>query len=83
MNYTLTRHAAHVLHERAIAVEWLERALRDPQRVESDAEDKRLEHRLVRIAEHGHRVLRVVVNKSVRPEKVITVYFDRAMRGKL
>ncbi|HOW96738.1 MAG TPA: DUF4258 domain-containing protein [Kiritimatiellia bacterium] len=83
MRYRLSRHAAHVLHERGIAEEWLERVLREPQKVEPDEEDRALEHRLACIPEHGHRVLRVVVNKSVRPEKVVTVYFDRAMKGKL
>ena len=36
-----------------------------------------------RFPEHGDRVLRVVVNTSVVPERVVSVYFDRAMKGKL
>jgi hypothetical protein len=42
-----------------------------------------LEHHLGRITEHGNRVLRVVVNKTVRPARVVTLYFDRTMRNKL
>lgn len=83
MKYSLTQHAQDVLAEREIAVVWVERTLEYPQRVESDDDDPELEHRLARITEHGNRVLRVVVNKTVRPALVVTVYFDRAMRNKL
>lgn len=83
MKYTLTKHAKDVLEEREIPVTWLERVLNAPQRAEPDPDDAELEHRLGRIAEHGNRVLRVVVNKTVRPVRVITLYFDRTMRSKL
>ena len=36
-----------------------------------------------RIDEYKGRVLRVIVNAAVRPLRVVTVYFDRAMRNKL
>lgn len=42
-----------------------------------------LESRSRRIPEHGDRVLRVVVNKSVVPDRVVSVYFDRTMKGKI
>jgi hypothetical protein len=83
MKYTLTKHTRDMLEEREIPIAWLERVLNAPQRVEPDPEDVQLEHRLGRIAEHGNRVLRVVVNKTIRPVRVITLYFDRAMRNKL
>lgn len=83
MKYALTRHAQDVLEEREIPVDWLERVLSAPQRIEPDPDDPALEHRLGRIAEHGNRVLRVVVNKTVRPARVVTLYFDRTMRNKL
>ena len=51
--------------------------------MEPDPDDVELEHRLGRIREHGARVLRVVVNKTVRPARVVTLYFDRTMIGKL
>jgi Domain of unknown function (DUF4258) len=71
------------MEEREIAVAWLERVLGSPQRVEPDPDDAELEHRLGRIGEYENRVLRVVINKSVRPVRVITLYFDRAMRNRL
>ena len=83
MKYILTRHAKDILGERAIPVEWLERTLNNPERIEPDRVDADLEHRLGRITEHGNRVLRVVLKKNVRPMWVVTVYFDRAMRSKL
>jgi hypothetical protein len=83
VEYQLSKHAKDVLEEREIPTAWLERVLDSPQRIEPDPRDAELEHHLGRIAEHGHRVLRVVVNKTVRPAQVVTVYFDRAMRKKL
>ncbi len=83
MKYTLTEHAKDVLEERELPVAWLERVLDTPQRIEPDPDDAELEHHLGRIAEHGNRVLRVVVNKTVRPARVVTLYFDRTMRNKL
>ena len=71
------------MQERGIAVAWLERVLSSPQRIEPDPDDAELEHRLGRITEHGSRALRVVINKSVRPVRVVTLYFDRAMRNRL
>ena len=81
--YTLSRHARDVLEERDIPVAWLERVLENPQRIEPDLNDVELEHRLCRIHEHGDRVLRVVLNKTVRPPRVVTLYFDRTMRDRL
>jgi uncharacterized DUF497 family protein len=83
MIYELTQHARDVLAERHISVEWLERALRDPELTRPDPTDATVERRYRRIPEHGDRVLRVVVNTMVAPERVVSVYFDRTMKGKL
>ena len=83
MRYKLTQHAQDALMKRGIPLEWLERALFFPQKREPDLLDPELEHRLLMIAEHGQRVLRVIVNKEVTPERVITAYFDRSMREKI
>ena len=83
VDYELSRHARDVLEERELPVAWLERVLNAPQRIEPDPDDDELEHRFCRFAEHGNRVLRVVVNKTVRPARVVTLYFDRTMRNKL
>jgi len=83
MNYELTQHARDVLQERKIPVEWMERVLTKPALVEPNPNDATVESRLAKISEHGDRVLRVVVNKTVVPERIVSVYFDRTMKGKL
>jgi hypothetical protein len=57
--------------------------LQQPERVEPDAIDAELEHRLGRIPEYDGRVLRVIIKKTTNPLLVITVYFDRKMRRQL
>ncbi len=83
MNYELTKHAHDVLEEREITVEWMERVLANPALIERSATQPELENRFAKIAEFGNRVLRVVVNTQVVPERVVSVYFDRRMKGKL
>jgi len=84
MNYELSEHAKESLRKRSnIRLQWLEQALSAPQLCESDPVDSELEHRLLRIDAFDGRVLRVIVNKTVHPVRVITVFFDRSMRGKL
>ena len=66
-----------------IPVDWLERALREPVVREADPNDASLERRYRPIPESNGRVLRAVVNISVEPVRVVSVFFDRSMRGKL
>lgn len=49
--------------------------LAHPERVDPDP-DPQLEHRLARIDECGGRVLRVVVNRTELPLRVVTAYLD-------
>ena len=81
--YELSAHATTVMAEREILEEWVARVLRNPERTEPDATDLMLRHALGRIPERDDRVLRVIYNETVQPWRVITAYFDRAMRGKL
>jgi hypothetical protein len=83
MVYILTQHAKDVLLRRDIPIAWVEHTLDRPSKIEADKVDVALEHRMAAIPEHGDRVLRVVVNKTTNPVKVVTFYFDRNMRGKL
>lgn len=81
--FIYTQHAQHVMEERGIEREWVERAVRFPEATLRDARDLQLTHALRRIPEHGSRVLRVVYNHRVDPKRVVTAYFDRTVRGKL
>lgn len=83
MRYELSAHAVTVMAEREILEIWVERVLVSPERTEPDATDPLLRHALGRIPERDDRVLRVVYNETVHPWRVVTAYFDRAMRGKL
>ena len=82
-NFTLSAHARVVMTERGIIPEWVERVLQNPERVGDDKRDPLLRHALGTIPEYGNRVLRVVYNGSVEPVRVVTVYFDRALRNEL
>jgi len=77
MDYRLTEHARDALEKRQIAVAWVERVLARPEWTEPDPVDAALEHRLAAIPEFENRVLRVIVNTSAAPPRVITAYFDR------
>jgi len=83
MSYTLSEHAKKVLAEREIQLEWLERTLREPVLRRPDPDDSSLERRYRAIPEFEGRVLRVVVNLAIEPVCVVSVFFDRSMRGKL
>ena len=83
MNYELSDRARTVLAEREIPSVWVERVLAEPEKVEDDPDDAELEHRLGRIKEHENSVLRVIINKTASSMRVVTVYFDRAMRNRL
>jgi hypothetical protein len=83
VTYELTQHARDIMDERHISADWLERALARPSLIEPSTTDPELESRLAKIPEYGDRVLRVVVNTQVVPERVVSVYFDRKMKGKL
>jgi hypothetical protein len=83
MNYELTQHTRDVIEERQISIDWLERVLASPAFIEASITDPELESRFAKIPEFGNRVLRVVVNTQVVPERVVSVYFDRKMKGKL
>lgn len=83
MHVRFTRHARHVMHERAIRMEWVERVVASPGLRVSDPSDSDVERFFGRVPERGNRVLRVAVNTRVVPWRVVSVFFDRGMRGEL
>ena len=78
-----TRHAVHAMEERLIPREWVESAVADPALRTLDPNDPEVERFFRRIPERGDRVLRVAVNTHVAPWRVVSVFFDRSMRGEL
>ena len=83
MKYQLTNHAKKALAEREISVEWLERTLTAPELTLPDPDDAEVERRFRKIPEFGGRVLRVAINTKVEPVRIVSVFFDRTMKGKL
>ncbi len=71
-------HFDDMLIEREIKREWVDRALQDPDLVEEHDDGTR--HCIKQIPEFGNRWLRVVINVTAIPEKLVTVFFDRRLR---
>ena len=78
-----TKHAIQVMAERGIPVEWVARAIAEPALRVPDPNDPQVERFFRRIPEQDDRILRVAVNTHVAPWRVVSVFFDRNMRGKL
>ena len=83
VKFQLTNHARRAVEEREIAVDWIERTLDAPELIVQDPNDLAVERCFRRISEFGGRVLRVAVNRTVEPQRVVSVFFDRKMKGKL
>jgi hypothetical protein len=83
MKFIYTEHAIDVIHERKISEKFIERTISDPDLTTHDRADVSLIHYLKKIPEHENRVLRVVMNIINEPNKIVTVYFDRTMRGRI
>ena len=78
-----TRHAIHAIEERSIHIEWVESTVSEPALRTADPDDPEVERFFRRIPERGGRVLRVAINTRVVPWRVVSVFFDRSMRGEL
>ena len=78
-----SEHARFAASEREIPAEWVERVVKTPGLCLQDPRDPELERFYGPIPEFNNRVLRVVVNTKVAPWRVVSVFFDRSMKGKL
>ena len=83
MGYVLSAHAETIIRERAIAPEWLDAAMNVPDLRLPHESDPTLHHALKLIPAFGDCVLRVIYNATKEPPLIVTVYFDRTMKGKL
>ncbi|MFC1789111.1 DUF4258 domain-containing protein [Thermodesulfobacteriota bacterium] len=75
-----TQHFKDMMKERLIQPTWVDMTLNEPEKVDDKPDGTR--HYLRRIPEHGNRWLRIVVNVEAKPNKAVTVFFDRGMKGK-
>ena len=82
MEVHYTKHALLRMTKRAIEPEWVEWVIQNPALRLDDENDPELEHCLAKVPELAKRILRVIVSKS-EPQRVITFYPDRNMKGKI
>ena len=78
-----THHAIHAMVELGISIKWVEQAVVSPALRTPDPNASEIERFFCKIPERDDRILRVAVNTHVTPWRVVSVFFDRAMRGKL
>ena len=71
------------MDERDIALHWVAETMRDPELRQPDPKDPEIERFYRRIPENENRVLRVAINTKLAPWRVVSVFFDRGMKGKL
>lgn len=83
MKLECTKHAVHAMAERMIPMEWVERVVAEPTLRMPDPNDPEVERFFRSIPERDNRILRVAVNTRVAPWRVVSVFFDRNMKGKL
>ena len=74
----LSAHARDMLAERKILEEWMWRTIKSPDRRETRPDNT--VHYTQAIEENEGRILRVIVNTEVEPNRVITLFFDRRLR---
>ena len=70
------------MEKRKLQKEWVDRTVNNPALIEAATFDSSLEHRLAPVPELANLVLRVIVSRD-EPKRVIIVYLDRNMKGKI
>ncbi|MEW5988251.1 MAG: DUF4258 domain-containing protein [Chloroflexota bacterium] len=74
----LSAHARVMLAERGILEEWVWRTVQTPDSKKRQVSDNNM-HYTKAIRERQGRVLHVVVNTNVWPNRIVTVFFDRRL----
>ncbi|MBD2234382.1 DUF4258 domain-containing protein [Phormidium tenue] len=82
-SYNLSHHAELRLAERKIELAWVALTVAEPALVEHHPEDPTCQCAYRAIPEAGGRVLKVVYNRTTNPWHIVTIHFDRRMRGRL
>lgn len=78
--YIFSEHAHDMLLERKIREKWVKLTLTDPD--DSKEPDDGTIHYIKCIKEYNNRYLRVIVNPSSEPVKIVTLFFDRRLGRK-
>jgi hypothetical protein len=80
LRIVFTYHALLKFEERLIPLDWIERALAEPDFVEPDPTQPGALRAFKAIRERDFRVLRVVYIDEGDERRIITVFFDRRRR---
>ncbi|HYF85871.1 DUF4258 domain-containing protein [Azospirillum sp.] len=75
-----TAHARLTIQERGLALEWVERAILDADRIETDPSGPEVCRSFKRIPEAGDRIIRVVHRRDGADILVITAFLDRGAK---
>ena len=75
---TFTIHARTMMAERMIEEDWVVDTVNNPDFTEVKLDDEK--HYLKRIPEAGEKILRVIINPTGNPPRVVTVFFDRRVQ---
>jgi len=79
--YLFSIHAKDMLKERDILEEWVLQTVNNPDKKNSGGDGNM--HYFKSIPERGNRVLHVIVNETVEPNRIVTLFLDkRARRAK-
>ena len=78
--FELSDHARFQMQERNIQPSWLTETLSAPDRLLPLADSHGNTHYLKQISDFGGRWLRVIVNPTVNPQRVVTIFFDRRVK---
>jgi hypothetical protein len=78
--YILSNHARGVLAEREILESWVWDTIAEPDNTWPGEDGNR--HYAKQIAERNGRILHVVVNPMVDPQRIVTAFFDRRLKKK-
>jgi hypothetical protein len=73
----LTAHAAEVIRERALHLDWVEAAARNFEWSRPDPQGNGVEQRFRSITEYENRILRVACLENEEEIRIITAFFDR------
>lgn len=71
-------HARTMMQERMIEESWVTVTVSTPEKIEKRRDDEI--HYLKRIPQNKNKYLRVIINPSVNPNRVITVFIDRRVQ---
>lgn len=81
--FVLSQHAENRARERGIKPKWIKLALTAPQKMEMSKQNPSLQMAWVKILEMEGQILKIGYKPGRKTSEIVTVYFDRTMRGQL